>query len=181
MYTHSFTYLTCHSYTISAPRWLPSFGAPICCQKLLAHPGLNALFGEVQVITQPPTCVYTGNVQARSTVSQRSIEPESPNGDGQNRKGGDPARNEGLAAHAFLGRNKMTGTNRLRLARWVNLAIGNSLDRLEVENELNQGACHKTGGKVSRKVVMQETLTAHQPEGEVVGSPAEEQEAGAVV
>jgi hypothetical protein len=34
---------------------------------------------------------------------------------------------------------------------------------------------------VRGQVVMQEALTTHQPEGEVVRSPAQEQETGAVV
>jgi hypothetical protein len=34
---------------------------------------------------------------------------------------------------------------------------------------------------VSRKIMVEETLATHQPEGEVVGSPAKEQEGSAVV
>ena len=53
--------------------------------------------------------------------------------------------------------------------------------RLDVEDEFDDGASHERGGKVSGQVVVEEELTAHYEEWDVVGCPEEEEEACAVV
>ena len=54
-------------------------------------------------------------------------------------------------------------------------------DGIEIEDEFQQRAGYEGGGEVGGEVVMEEELAAHEVEGEVVGGPAEEEEAGAVV
>lgn len=52
---------------------------------------------------------------------------------------------------------------------------------VDVEDEFDEGAGHEAGCQVGGEVVVQEELAAHEVEGEVVGCPAEEEEAGRVV
>lgn len=54
-------------------------------------------------------------------------------------------------------------------------------DGIEIEYEFQQGTGYKGGGEVSGEVVVEEKLSAHEVEGEIMGGPAEEEEAGAVV
>ena len=52
---------------------------------------------------------------------------------------------------------------------------------VEVEDKFEQGTRDEGGGEVGGQVVVEEELSAHEVEGEVVGCPAEEEEAGGVV
>lgn len=146
----------------------------------------GSLFGKVQVVVQPLAGGHAGDVKARGTIGQRGIEYEAPDGGGQDDKGSDPARDERLAAHALLGSDEAAqAADRpgLGLACGViDRGQGSAgIKRLQVENEFNQCTTHHGGGQMGGQVMVQEALTAHQPEGEVVRSPAQEQKSGAVV
>jgi len=52
---------------------------------------------------------------------------------------------------------------------------------VNVEDEFDKGAGDESGGQVGGEVVVEEELTAHDVEGNVVGSPGEEEETGRVV
>jgi hypothetical protein len=65
--------------------------------------------------------------------------------------------------------------------RIIFLDHSSNRNRLQVENEFDQSPRNHTRRDVSRKVMVEETLATHQPEGKVVGSPAKEQEGSAVV
>lgn len=145
------------------------------------------LFGKVEVVVQPFASIHARDIQARGAVGQRRIEAEAPDGDGQNDQGGHPARDERLGPDALLGRDESaevaTHPGTLGLARRVIHGGwgGAGVEWLQVEDKFNQRTSHHGRGQVRRQVVMQEALTAHQPEGEIVGGPAQEQEARAVV
>ena len=55
------------------------------------------------------------------------------------------------------------------------------LKRLDVEDELDEPTGNETGGDVCWKIVMQEKLSAHQVEWEVVQSPGKEEESSGVI
>lgn len=146
----------------------------------------ESLFGKMQIVVQPLAGIDTRHIQAGGTVGQRCVEDEAPDGGTQDDQSGKPACDEGLAAHAFLGRDEAAqAADRpgLGLARGIiDGGKGNAgVKRLQVENEFNQRTTDQGGRQVRGQVVVQETLAAHQPEGEVVGSPAQEQKPGAVV
>lgn len=65
-----------------------------------------------------------------------------------------------------------------RLARHEVLAQAGGVN---VEDELDQGASDQNRRYVRREIVVQEALSAHKIEREVVSCPAEEEETGAVV
>jgi hypothetical protein len=58
---------------------------------------------------------------------------------------------------------------------------GDLLSRLRVKDELEKSTSDETRSKVSWKVMMQEKLSSHEEEGEVVSSPGKEEEAGRVI
>lgn len=114
---------------------------------------LASLFGKVQVIVEPLARIDALHIEAGGTVGQGRIEDEAPDGGSQNNKGGDPARDERLAAHAFLGRDEPAQTAngpRLGLARGVihRGECSAGIERLQVKNEFNQCATHHGGGQV---------------------------------
>lgn len=55
------------------------------------------------------------------------------------------------------------------------------VDRVDVEDELDEGAGYEGGGEVGGEVVVEEELAAHDVEGDVVGGPGKEEETGRVV
>lgn len=139
--------------------------------------------GKMQIIAQPPTSMHTGNIQARSTVGQRRKEAESVKDEGQDSQCGKPSRKNGLPAHTFVGCYEAGGSGESRLAGWIICCLAYRLvgQRLKIENEFNQSTGNKGRCQVSWEVVVKETLTTHQPEGEVMRCPAKEEETGAVV
>lgn len=141
------------------------------------------LLGKVQVIVQPPPCVHSISIQAWRAIGQRSVEPESPDGCTQNDDCCNPPSNEGLTTHPLLGGDEPRhDSTSLSLALGIVLGLGSGRgDRIKVEDKFDQSASHKRRCKVSREVVVQEALTTHKPEWEVVRRPAQEQEARAIV
>jgi hypothetical protein len=140
----------------------------------------------VQVVVEPLARIDARHIETGGTVGQGRIKEEAPDGGSQNDQGGNPACDERSAAHAFFGRHEAaqaTEGSGLGLAGGVidRGKCSARVERLQVENEFNQRTAHHGGGQVRGQVVMQEALATHQPEGEVVRSPAQEQEPGAVV
>lgn len=139
----------------------------------------------MQIVVQPLAGRHARHVQTRGTVSQGRIEDKAPDGGAEDYQRGDPAGNERLAAHALAGSDEaaQTAVGDLGLAGGV---VGGregsaGVEGLQVENEFNQSTANHGGGEVGGQVVVQETLAAHEPEGEEVGGPAQEEESGTVV
>lgn len=164
-----------------------SYILPCKCQfQFGLNPICSCLFSKVQVIVQPLAGRHSRHVQTGGTVGQRCVEEETPDGGSQDDQGGDPARNEGLATHALPGGDEAAQTAdglRLSLAGGVvgGRESGTGVEGLQVENEFNQSSADHRRCQVGGQVVVQEALTAHQPEGEEVSGPAKEQKSGAVV
>lgn len=138
----------------------------------------------MEIIVQPLASIDALHIQSGQTVSQWGEEDKSIDGERQNDQGRDPSRNDRPAAHALLGSDKATqAAVRLGLARGVILGRrrGGRVQRLQVEDEFDQCTRHHGRSQVRWQVMVEEALTAHQPEGEVVSSPAQEQESGAVI
>lgn len=146
----------------------------------------DKLFGKVEIVVQPLAGVNAGDIQARGAIGQRRIEDEATDGGCENDNGRGPCGKHRVEAHALLGRYEAADTATDPTLSLTGGIIrrgcgGGRVERRHVENKLDQRTCHHGRGEVGRQVVVQETLTAHQPEGEIVGSPAQEQEPSAVV
>lgn len=107
----------------------------------------------MQVVVEPLARIDTRHIEAGGTVGQGRIEDEAPDGGSQDNKGGNPACDERLAAHAFLGRDEpaqAADRPRLGLARGVihRGKCSAGIERLQVENEFNQCATYHGGGQV---------------------------------
>lgn len=136
----------------------------------------------MQVVVKPLSCLDLFNSQAGLTISQRSEVEEAPHDDGKNTASGSPhAEQVGLTGSL---------TNRLVLLDSSLLVLGKGcvarsnvvdVDRVDVEDELDEGTSDKSRGEVSGEVVVKEELTAHDVEGNVVSSPGQEEETGRVV
>lgn len=138
----------------------------------------DILLGKVQVVVEPLPRLDFGNAQARGTVGKWREEEEAPDKSCDNDTRGSPGSEQGLSSNALPDR---LATGSLGDGFATFLGDVGDIGRLKVEDEFNQGACYKRTGEVCRKVVMQEELAAHDEEWNVVGSPGEEEEAGAVI
>lgn len=120
----------------------------------------------MELVAQPFPGVHLGNVQTGCAVGERSKENEPSNGDPGNHQRGEPGGNIAL------------GTLDVLLPVFIDhLFVGG----VRTEDELNQSTGDHRRGKMRRKVMMQEELTAHEEEGQVVRSPCEEEKSSRVV
>lgn len=150
------------------------------------HPRKMYLFGKVEVIVQPLAGIDPGNVQTGSAVGQRRVEAKAPDSGSQNDYGSQPSGDERPRAHALLGRDKSPHAATdptLGLARGIIHGVRGRarVKRLQIEDELDQSTSDHSRCQMRRQIVVEEALTAHQPEGEIVSGPAQEEEASAVV
>jgi len=145
--------------------------------KTLSTSRLRHLFGEVQVIVQPLPRLHLRHTQTRSTVGERREEKESPDQSRDDNARSSPRSQERLASHALPDWlvARLLG-DYLAILR----GVGN-IGGLEVEDEFDQGTSYQSTSKLCWEVVMQEELTAHDEERDVVSSPSQEEESGAVV
>lgn len=127
------------------------------------------LFGKVQIVTEPLSSLHLLNREAGVAVGEGQEKvPTASNNDGDDTRG-DPNAKEALASEALLGGEGLS-------ARLVSAGGGAS-----GKDELNQRTGDKSRGEMGREVVVQEELTTHEEEGEVVGSPSQPEETGRVV
>ena len=140
----------------------------------------------MQIIPQPLPRIHLIRIQPRFPIRQRQEKPPSTNHKRQHNTARSPQRQHGLTRDPIFRRNHdPLAASIFVLARGLGLGLLEDVfvetDGVEVEDEFEEGAGDEGGGEVSGEVVVEEELAAHEVEGEVVGGPAEEEEAGAVV
>jgi hypothetical protein len=132
----------------------------------------------VKVIRQPFPRLDLLDAKARFSICQRCEEQEAPKRDGKNDTGSDPAAEQALCSDTFTNRAGLGTAVALNSGvRWWGLWVYG----LNIENELDKSACNEHRSEMCGQVVVQEELTAHDVEGDVMSSPGKEEEAGRVV
>ncbi len=144
------------------------------------YPHRLRLFREVQVVAEPLPPDDLLDREARVAVRQRQEEVPARGHQDKDDKGGDPRGQHALAGKALA--SSQVALGRDGLLTGLGSLVGHLvLDGVLAEDELDQGTRYEGRGQVGGKVVVQEQLTAHDVEGEVVGCPGEEKEARRVV
>jgi hypothetical protein len=138
----------------------------------------HSLFSEMQVVVEPLPRLYLRDVQTRCAISERSKEEEAPDQSSNDNTGSGPGSEQRLSSNALPDR-LVARTLCDGLAVFLGDAC--NIGRLKIEDEFDQCTCNKCAGKVGWKVMVQEELTAHDEEWDIVGGPCKEEEAGAVV
>lgn len=135
------------------------------------------LFGEVQVIAEPLPGLDLFNCETWLAICEWREEEEAPEGRGKDDTSGNPASE--LTGSGNTLANRAGASPAVALLGWG--AGGLRVLRLNAEDELNEGTSDQTRREMGRKVVVQEELTTHDVEGNVVSGPGKEEEAGRVV
>jgi len=104
----------------------------------------------------------------RSSISQRTQENEHPHNDEHQRSKHDQALPSDLGLQLWS-QPRRPSSDRDRVVDGFR------------EDEVEDGSCDASGGEVGGEVVMDEELTRHEEEGEVVEGPGDGEEAGVVV
>ena len=130
----------------------------------------------MQVVSEPLPSENSINREARVTVGKRKEEVPAGNDQSQDNATGNPGAEHALAGKSFTSGNVVLGADGAPL-----ILDGDLLSRLRVKDELEKSTSDKTGSKMSWKVVMQEKLSSHKEEREVVSSPGKEEESGRVI
>jgi hypothetical protein len=130
----------------------------------------------VQVVSEPLPSENSLDREARVTVGKGQEEVPASDDQSQNNTTSDPSGDHALARESLTGGDVMPGADRALL-----VLDGDLLGRLRVKDEFEKSTGDKTRSKVSWKVMMQKKLSSHEEEGEVVGSPGQEEEAGRVI
>ena len=126
----------------------------------------------MEVVAQPLPPLNFLNRESRIAVCQREEEVPSSGKDGANDTTCNPYASEALTDKALACSQVLLG------ATLANLVFSNGTGR---EDELNESTRNKTRCKMGREIMMQEELTAHQVEWEVVCSPCKPEETSRVV
>lgn len=126
----------------------------------------------MEVVAQPLPPLNLLNRESRIAVCQGEEKVPSSSKHRANDSTCDPYARQALANKALACSQMLLG------ATFSNLVLSSGTGR---EDELNERACNETGCKMSREIMMQEKLTAHQVEWEVVRSPCKPEEPSRVV
>jgi hypothetical protein len=130
----------------------------------------------VQVISEPLPSKNLLDRETRVTVSERQEEVPASNNQRENDTTSDPSTEHALASESLTGGNMVPGADGTLLVLDLDL-----LRRLRVEDEFKKGTGNKTRSEMGGKVMMQEKLSSHEEEWEVVGGPSQEEETSRVV
>lgn len=127
----------------------------------------------MQVISQPLPPQNLLDRQTRIAVGQRQEEIPAGGHNSQDHHGGNPRSHQALASKPLAGRDVVLGRTLLAgLSGW-DLTVGSVC----AKNEFDKSSSDESRGQVRRKVMVEEELTAHHKEGEIMRSPGKEKEA----
>lgn len=136
----------------------------------------------MQIVVEPLPRLDLLNAQTRLAISQRSKVQETPDNDGKNSASGSPhAEQVGLTSSFTDGLVLLDGSLLVLCDGGVARSDIIEVNGIDVEDEFDKGTGDECGGKVGGKIVVEEELTAHDVEGNVVGGPGEEEETSRVV
>lgn len=129
------------------------------------------LFSKVKIIANhlPQPDLLDG--QAGISVRQRQEKVPSSQGKGKKNASSDPEPDHALASESLTG-------SYVPLRPSVGSASSRALflSRLSVEDEFEKSTRYKARGNVRGEIVVQEELTPHQEEWEIVSGPCQEEE-----
>lgn len=132
----------------------------------------SRLFGKVQIVAEPLSSNNLFDRQTGITICQWEEEPPAGKDNSQNHTTGNPSSHHALARKSLAGSNVLLGS--LSGSSWL-------VGWFRIENKLDEGAGDQARGKMSWQIVVQEKLTAHDVEWEVMGSPCNPEEPSRVV
>lgn len=136
----------------------------------------------MQIVVEPLSGLNLLNAQTRLTVSQGSKVQETPDNDSKNTASGSPhAKQVGLTSSLTDGLVLLHGSLLVLCDGGIARSDIVEVNGVDVEDEFDKGTSHEGGGEVGGQVVVEEELTAHDVEGNVVGGPGQEEETGRVV
>lgn len=140
----SFTSCAIPQQTVTQPIFNP-LKKTYRCNTHHINSSASSLLGEVQVVVEPLPRLNLGNAQTRGAVSEWCEEEEAPNQSGDNDTRGSPGSEQRLSGNALP-----NGLAARFLGDGLAALFGNggNIGRLEVEDELDQSACHKCAGEV---------------------------------
>lgn len=138
------------------------------------------LFREVQVVVEPLSGNDLVNVKTWFAVGERSEVEEAPDDDGEDTAGSGPHAQQVLGGDSLA-----DGLVGLRLLVLCDVGVAGlelvDVDGFDVEDEFDQCTGDEGRCEMGWQVVVEEELTTHDEEGDVMGGPGEEEETGAVV
>lgn len=130
----------------------------------------------MQIVSEPLPSEDLLDREARVAVSKR--QEEVPAGDQHKRDNeeSDPSGEHALACESLACGDVVlgAGSNLLVLGRGL-------IDGLRVEDKFEEGTSNQARGQVGREIMMQEKLSSHEVEWEVMGGPGQPEEASRVV
>lgn len=135
----------------------------------------------MEVISEPLALLDLLDGKAGISVRQRQEEVPAGHDNREDDATGNPSGHHALVSEPLARGNKVLGSRSRFLARLDGLVGWLFGRRLGAEDELHECSGNQARGKMGGEVVVQEELTAHDPEREVVGRPREEEEASRVV
>lgn len=148
----------------------------------LHNRSVRCSFGEMQLVEKPLPCVDLLRGKTGPAVGQGEEEIETVQDGAENDDGSNPG-----AAETAPGRVEGSSCLFGNLACYFILLCvdygGCFLieHRIYVEYELNESTSDQARGKMCGKVMVQEKLATHKIKGEIMGCPADKEEAGTVV
>lgn len=128
----------------------------------------------MKVISKPLSPVNFVDSQAGVTICQRQEEEPAGSRDGENHKTSNPG-----AGHALASKSLTSCNMSLRAGSFA--FRGLLICWICVKDEFDKGSRDQARRQMSGKVVMEEELTSHKVEWEVMSSPSQPEEAGGVV
>lgn len=136
----------------------------------------------MQIIVEPLSRVNLLDSQAGLTISQRSKVEETPDNDGKDTASGSPHAEQVGLTSSLADRLVLLDSSLLVLGEGC-VSRGDVIDinRVNVEDKLDEGASDEGRGEVSGEVVVEEELATHDVEGDVMSGPGQEEETGRVV
>lgn len=134
------------------------------------------LFGKVKVVAKPLPSEDLLDREAGVAISKRQEKVPASNDKRKNGKTGEPGSEHTLTSEPLASGDMVTGAGGSLLVLDFDF-----LSRLRVEDELQKSTSNEARRKMSRKIMMQEKLSTHEEEGEVVSGPGKEEEASRVI
>lgn len=133
------------------------------------------LFGKVQVIAEPLASEDLVYRETRVAVSQGQEEVPACNDDDNDNEASNPCAEHALAGEPLPGSDVVSGAGNRLLVLGV---FDDFVDGLRVKDEFEESTGNQAGCEMSWKIMMQEKLTSHEVEWEIVSGPGQEEESG---
>lgn len=131
----------------------------------------------MKVVAEPLASQHLVDTEARVSVSEWQEVVPAESRQGQNHCTSNPC------AHHAVTREPLAGGDVLPRPSFLAALTGvcRFFSGIGVEDKLNQCSRYERRSKMSREIMMQEQLTTHYVEGEIMGGPRQEEETGRVV